>query len=109
MKKTFYIFLNSVPVLIMMGLIPVVSDDYLLSAIYAVIIVVSLIIYREQKDLTVLIFGFLIMIAAEYLFVSTGVESFNRNSLFGLMPLWLPFLWGCGFVAIKRAIKILEA
>jgi len=36
------------------------------------------------------------------------VETFVRNSLFGLMPLWLPFLWGYGFVAIKRGIKILE-
>jgi hypothetical protein len=24
------------------------------------------------------------------------------------MPLWLPFLWGYGFVAIKRSIEILS-
>jgi hypothetical protein len=55
----------------------------------------------------VLIFGFFIMIVAEYFFVMTGVETFRRNTLFGLMPLWLPFLWAYGYVAIKRAIEIL--
>ena len=48
------------------------------------------------------------MILSEMIFISTGVEIFVRNTLFGLMPLWLPFLWGYGFVAIKRGIKILE-
>ena len=48
------------------------------------------------------------MIISEAIFISTGVETFIRNSLFGLMPLWLPFLWGYCFVAMKRAIKILN-
>ncbi len=48
------------------------------------------------------------MIISEYLFIKTGVETFTRNSLFGLMPLWLPFLWAYAFVVIKRAIKILD-
>ena len=57
--------------------------------------------------MALLVFGFFAMIASEYLFISTGVEKFERNSLLGLMPLWLPFLWAYGFVAIKRAISIL--
>ena len=48
------------------------------------------------------------MIVSEYLFISTGVETFNRNSLFGLMPLWLPFLWGYAFVVMKRVIVVLD-
>ncbi|MBI2506954.1 MAG: DUF2878 family protein [Candidatus Colwellbacteria bacterium] len=72
------------------------------------IIGLALVIKREPKDITILIFGFFVMIASEYLFVSTGVETFNRNSLLGVMPLWLPFLWAYGFVAIKRGVKILE-
>ena len=92
----------------MIGLIPFVLNDYILTIIYIVIILVALIIKRNPKDLFILIFGFIVMIAAEYLFVSTGVETFSRNSLFDLMPLWLPFLWGYGFVAIKRSIGILS-
>lgn len=48
------------------------------------------------------------MIISEFFFVSTGVETFVRNTLFGIMPIWLPFLWGYGFVDIKRAIQILD-
>lgn len=102
------IFLNSIPILIMIGLISVIENDYLLTLIYVVIIAVSLIVRLESKDILFLIFGFCIMIIFEYLFISTGVEIFNRNSLFGLMPLWLPFLWGYGFVAIKRSVNILN-
>ena len=108
MKKAFIIVLNAIPILIMIGLIPFISNDYLLTLVYTVIIVVSFVIKKTKNDLLVLVFGFLIMIASEYLFVRTGVETFQRNSLFGLMPLWLPFLWGYGFVAIKRSIEILN-
>jgi len=100
--------LNVLPVLLMIGLIPLVKNDFLLTVIYILIIGSALAIKREPKDITILVFGFFVMIASEYLFVSTGVETFNRNSLLGAMPLWLPFLWAYGFVAIKRGVRILE-
>lgn len=108
MNKATQLFLNAVPILLMIGLIPIVKNDFLLTAIYLLIIGSALAIKREPKDITILIFGFFVMIASEYLFVSTGVETFNRNSLLGVMPLWLPCLWAYGFVAIKRGVKILE-
>ena len=108
MNKTYQIFLNAIPILLMIGLIPFISSDYLLTFLYIVIIFIALTLERTQNDLLILAFGFVIMIASEYLFINTGVETFNRNTLFGLMPLWLPFLWGYGFVAIKRLIEILE-
>ena len=92
----------------MIGLIPLIINDYSLAVIYIAIIAVSLIIKNTKNDLLVFTFGLFIMIVSEYLFVSTGVETFQRNSLFGLMPLWLPFLWGYGFVAIKRSIEVLN-
>jgi hypothetical protein len=107
MKKLATIFLNALPVLIMIGLIPIVASDYILTIIYIVIIVASLAIKRDRNDLLILFFGFVIMIISESIFISTGVETFKRNSLFGLMPLWLPFLWAYGFVAIKRSVEIL--
>ena len=90
----------------MIGLIPLVSNDYVLTLLYIVIIVVALALKRTKNDLLVLALGFAIMTIAEYLFISTGVETFNRTILFGLMPLWLPFLWGYGFVAIKRSVEL---
>ena len=108
MSKATQLFLNAAPALLMIGLIPFVRNDFLLTAIYLLIIGSALAIKREPKDITILIFGFFVMIASEYLFVSTGVETFNRNSLLGMMPLWLPFLWAYGFVAIKRGVEILK-
>ena len=109
MKKILKIFANALPILLMIGLIPFVTDDYLLTALYVAIIAIALFIKRERNDLTLLIFGFIIMIVSECLFVGTGVETFTRRTLFGIMPLWLPFLWAYGFVAIKRSAEILNA
>ena len=92
-NKAYKIFLNTIPILVMIGLIPLVKNDYILTGIYVAIILVALLVKRERNDLLILVFGFFIMIASEYLFISTGVETFQRNSLLGLMPLWLPFLW----------------
>jgi len=92
----------------MIGLIPFVQNDYVLTAVYVGVIIVALTIKRTPNDLLILIFGFVIMVISETLFISSGVETFNRNTLFGLMPLWLPFLWAYGFVAIKRSIEVLN-
>lgn len=91
----------------MIVLIPVIKSDYLLAVLYILIIAATLVIKYEEKDLLTLIFGFFIMIFAEYFFVMTGVETFVRNSLLGVMPVWLPILWAAAFVAIKRAISVL--
>jgi hypothetical protein len=108
MNKTLKILLNIIPIILMVGLIPLISNDYLLSLIYIVIISISLFIKYEKADMLILIFGLIIMTISEYFFISTGVETFVRNSLFGLMPLWLPFLWSYGFIVIKRSSVILS-
>lgn len=106
-KKALYIFLNSIPILIMIGFIPLIKNDISLSLIFIGIVMFALIVKKEKYDITILLFGFFIMIISEYIFISTGVETFVRNSLFGIMPLWLPILWAYGFVAIKRSIRII--
>ena len=108
MKKAVAIFANAIPVFLMIAIIPVVANDYFLAVIDLLIIVVAFAIKRERNEITILISGFFIMIVSEYFFVSTGVETFVRHSLFGLMPLWLPVLWAYGFVAIKRGVQILS-
>ncbi len=108
MSKVITIFLNALPVLVMIGLIPLVSNDYLLTLAYLAIIAAALCIKHERADFIIFIMGFLFMIGSEYLFISTGVETFVRTSLFGVMPLWLPFLWGYGFIAIKRTVEVIK-
>jgi len=108
MHKILQILLISLPTLVMIALIPFVLNDYVLTLLYITIIIVAFILKRVPNDLLIFAFGFVIMVAFEYLFISTGVETFNRNTLFSLMPLWLPFLWAYGFVAIKRSIEVLN-
>ena len=106
--KIIKIFLNAIPILLMIVFVPLFTNDYLLGGIYILIIIASFLIKYEKKDYLFFVFGFLIMIIFEYFFISTGVETFKRNSLFGIMPLWRPLLWAYGFVAIRRAIMILD-
>lgn len=92
----------------MIGLIVLIKNDYLLTGLYIIIIISSFLFRKEDKEITVFLFGFFVMIISELIFTSTGVETFVRNSLFGLMPVWLPLLWGYAFVVMKRSIKILD-
>lgn len=103
-KITKTLFLNLIPIILMIGLILFVKNDISLTVLYLVIIIAGFIIHRERYDLTVFLLGLVIMFFLEWFFISTGVEVFERNSLFGIMPLWLPVLWGYGFVAIKRVL-----
>ena len=101
------LIIGVVTIVAMVALIPIVQSDMYLSGIYVLVILVSLKIYREEKDVLLLVAGLVFMTISEYCFISTGVETFLRTSLFGVMPIWLPILWGYGFVAISRVIKIL--
>jgi len=107
MTKARRVLANALPILLMEAFIPLIKNDYKLTLIFVLIIAGSFLVHREKKEFLIFIFGFCIMIISEYLFVSTGAEIFMRNSLFGVMPLWLPFLWGYCFVAIKRGVVIL--
>jgi len=108
MDKIKKIFLNSIPLLVMVGLIPLISNDFVLMAVFGLVISVSFLVKRQKNEWLIFIAGFLLMIFFEYIFILTGVEVFYRNTLFGIMPIWLPFLWAYGFVAIGRATKILD-
>ena len=107
-EKAWKIFEYSFPILVMIALIPLIQDDKWLAFFYLVIITASFLIKKDRNDVKIFIFGFIMMTIFESIFISTGVETFERISLFGLMPLWLPFIWGYGFVVISRSIKVLE-
>ena len=106
--KVLQIFLTAIPIILMVAFIPIFKNDYILTGIYVLIIAVSFFIKYEKKDYIFFIFGLIAMTVSEYYLISTGVETFTRNSLFGLMPLWLPVLWAYSLVAMKRAIIILD-
>lgn len=92
----------------MIGLIPLVLNDYLLALIYAGIAAVSFFMKREKNDFVAYAFGLIVITISEYFFIQTGVEIFIRNSFLGVMPIWLPLLWAYAFVVIKRSLRILD-
>ncbi len=103
------IFIYILVVAAMIGLIPLVQNDFILAAIYFVFILLTVGIKRQKHDVLFLVFGFVGLFISEYVFISTGVETFVRHSLFGIMPVWLPFLWAYAFMVIARCIRILDA
>ncbi len=108
MSKVAKIALEASPVVMMVALIPIVHNDYVLTLLYTLIICFAFVIKKEKRDGFIFFFGLITMTISETFFLMTGVETFNRVSLFGIMPIWLPLLWAYGFVAIKRGITIIE-
>lgn len=109
MKKIVKVIIESSPVVLMVLLIPLIANDYYLAATYIAITATSFLIKRERNDILIFFFGLIVMTISETFFLMTEVETFNRTTLFGIMPIWLPLLWAYGFVAIKRGIRILES
>ena len=107
-RKTGVVLFYALPIVLMIGLIPLIQNDYVLAGIYGACIVALLFIKREKNDLVALAFGLVGITVSEFFFISTGVETFTRQSFLGIMPLWLPFLWGYAFVTIKRSLRILD-
>ena len=108
MKKFFQIFFLVLPVALMIGLISSIKNDVLLSMVYLAVIAMTLSLRHSKKDIIFFLFGLIGLFFSEWFFISTGVEVFLRHSLFGLMPLWLPLLWGYAFIVMGRAISILD-
>jgi len=109
MKKTiFTILLNALPLLFMMLLIPFIQNDHILLLVYVLIIALLLFIKYEPREYIYFLFGFFVITFFEWVFVSTGAETFQRRSLLNTMPIWLPVVWAYAFIAIKRSISAIN-
>lgn len=109
MRKVFKIIKEAIPIIIMIWLIPFVVNDVSLTLFYLIIIFIAFVVKRQKNDFIIFTFGFVALSISEYFFIKTGVETFSRQSFLGVMPLWLPILWGYTFVAINRSIIILKS
>jgi len=107
-KKLPAIVIYCIPLVIMIGLIPYVQDDHSLALLFILFILAVMLTKPEKYDVAALTLGIVLATIFELFFVSTGVETFTRASLFSLIPAWLPFLWGYIFVAIKRVLNLLR-
>lgn len=98
----------TVPIIVMIGLIPFIKDDYSLAFVYAAFTIALLFFKRERNDFLAFFVGLIAISISEIFFISTGVETFSRISLFGIMPVWLPLLWAYVFVSVKRCLRIID-
>ncbi|MBI2106119.1 hypothetical protein HYT56_04760 [Candidatus Woesearchaeota archaeon] len=98
------IILNIIPIFLMIFLIKVIKNDYYLLLAYAITILASLKVHYEKNEYKLLIGGIIFMFLAEYIFISTGIETFTSQTLIN-MPIWLPLLLGYGFIVISRISK----
>jgi hypothetical protein len=105
----FFKLLHSVwPALPLILLIPVVKNDFVLTAIYIVVAFLYMLGHRMKHDWLVYTIGVFSITIFQSIFIMTGVETFNRATLFGIMPLWLPFLWAFAFLLMRRGIKVID-
>jgi hypothetical protein len=107
-KKFTQIALYALSIAVLIAFITAIENDVLLAGIYAGVAAALMFFKKEKHDLAAYFVGLIGITISEYFFIRTGVETFNRVSLFGIMPLWLPFLWAYAFVVIKRTLRILD-
>lgn len=108
MKIALTIFAYSLPLLAMIGLIPFIHDGALLTALFILPALLYFIKNPTKKNYLVYTVGLVAMTLSESIFLTTGVERFRDETLFGIMPLWLPFLWAYGFLVIKDSLLLIE-
>ena len=65
MKK---IILYILAIIVMIGLIPLIQNDFILSLIYVIFIAVALLIKQEKNDWIFLVFGFVGLFCSEYFY-----------------------------------------
>lgn len=107
MTKFLSISVQALPVALMVSLLFFTQNTLLLSILY--IVPALIYFFRQPQKINIIVYltGLFFMTIFESIFLLTGVETFADKSLFGIMPIWLPFLWAYGFLAIKDSLLIL--
>jgi hypothetical protein len=83
-------------------------NNLLLAVLYVLAIVVFLKIEYHRGDIHALIIGCIVGFAVEAIGTSVaGYQSFANPDFFGI-PMWLPIVWGYGFLFMKRVGVIIN-
>ena len=84
------------------------QSNVLLFIIYFVLTLGLIYFHKDKTELVVFIYGILIGTIVEVIGTQiSGYQSFTKPD-FGGIPMWLPIVWGYGFVAMKRIGFVLE-
>lgn len=79
-----------------------IKQEHLISLALILFLLISLKLSKEKSEWRIFVLGsaigFLMELMGIYFY---KLQYWNEASLFG-MPLWLPILWGIGFIYIRR-------
>ena len=85
------------------------QNSFLLFAIYIILSVVLILWRGDNSEFTIFIYGIIIGGLVEVIGTQvSGYQSFAEPDFLGI-PIWLPIVWGYGFVAMKRIGIILKS
>jgi len=85
------------------------QNSFLLFAIYIILSVVLILWRGDNSEFAIFIYGIIIGGLVEVLGTQvSGYQSFAEPDFLGI-PIWLPIVWGYGFVAMKRIGIILKS
>lgn len=83
-------------------------NNFLLFVIYIFLILLLIYIHKDKSELVIFIYGVVIGTIIEVIGTQiSGYQSFAKPD-FGGIPVWLPVVWGYGFIAMKRIGLILK-
>lgn len=109
MKKLRKILLETSPILF--GIILAYlfwRNSILLSLIYSTLALGLIYFHKDKTELFIFIYGILIGAIVEVIGTQISrYQSFSTHEFFGI-PLWVPIVWGYGFVAMKRVGFVLQ-
>ena len=103
MRKLTKVFIETLPILFGIFLSYLFWQDNVLLLIIYLVLTLGLIYFHKDKP-EFIIFAYGILIGAIVEVIGTqisGYQSFTKPD-FGGIPIWLPIVWGYGFVAMKR-------
>lgn len=103
MTKLFKILIETLPIFFGILLSYLFWQNNILLFIIYLILTLGLIYFRKDKiEFIIFIYGILIGAIAEVIGTQiSGYQSFANPDFAGI-PIWLPIVWGYGFVVMKR-------
>ena len=109
MSKIVKVFIETLPILFGILLSYLFwQNNFLLLAIYLILTVVLILWRGDNTEFAIFAYGIIIGGIVEIIGTEvSGYQSFTNPNFFGV-PIWLPIVWGYGFVAMKRVGFILK-
>ncbi|OGF76773.1 hypothetical protein A3E62_00965 [Candidatus Giovannonibacteria bacterium RIFCSPHIGHO2_12_FULL_44_29] len=110
MTKTLKVFIETLPILFGILLSYLFwQNSFVLFIIYIALSVVLILRHRDNSEFAIFIYGIIIGGLVEVIGTQvSGYQSFTEPDFLGI-PMWLPVVWGYGFVAMKRIGIILKS